>query len=342
MEHQTNSFISTTQSVLMAHEYAHQWFGDMVTCGSWQELWLNEGFATYCGTALFPEYVAPAYYKPYLQSIFNSAVSQPNGSVFVTDTADVNRLFSSRLTYNKGAYVLHMLRGVLGDSTFFRGVRRYLNDPAIRFGYARTADLRRNLELESGRDLSVFFQKWIYGEGYPNYHAEWTQNSNNWVKVKLNQTPSHSSVNFFEMPVTLNFKGQSEQLSFVVDHRFSGQEFWLNVGFPVDTLMIDPDQWILSKIKTSVKIAETNISNDIKIYPNPVKVDLVISLVNPSDKKLQIQLFNAAGQSIYQQQVDTPGRDELFKIPFSYFPKGVYWLKINSEKKIKMVRKIVR
>ena len=144
------------------------------------------------------------------------------------------------------------------------------------------------------------------------------------------------------MPVTLNFKGQSEELSFVVDHRFSGQEFWLNVGFPVDTLMIDPDQWILSKIKTSVKVAETNISDNIKIYPNPVKDNLVISLVNPSDKKLQIQLFNAAGQNIYQQQVDTPGRDELFKIPFSHFPKGVYWLKINSEKKIKMVKKIVK
>ena len=155
------------QSVLMAHEYAHQWFGDMVTCGSWQDIWLNEGFATYCGTALFPEYVAPDYYKSYLQSIFNSAVSQPNGSVFVTDTADVNRLFSSRLTYNKGAYVLHMLRGVLGDSTFFAVSEDTLNDPAIRFGYARTADLRRNMELESGKDLSVFFQKWIYGEGYP-------------------------------------------------------------------------------------------------------------------------------------------------------------------------------
>jgi len=91
-----------------------------------------------------------------------------------------------------------MLRGVLGDSTFYRGLRRYLNDPALKGGFARTTDFERNMELESGKDLSIFFQKWVYGQGYPNYNAVWSQNANQWVKVVLNQTTSHPSVSFMK------------------------------------------------------------------------------------------------------------------------------------------------
>jgi len=325
----------------MAHELAQQWFGDLITCGSWQDNWPNEGFATYM-TIVYQEKRFPDFYRPLLEDTYNSVLSDSTGSVDVDDTTSVSRIFSSRLTYNKGAYVLHMLRGVLGDSVFFRGVRRYLNDPTLRFKYAYTADLRRNFEQESGKDLSTFFQKWVYGEGYANYHADWSQNKNNWVKVKLTQSTSHPSVSFYEMPVTLLLRGASQGKSFVVDHKFSGQEFWINVDFPVDTILIDPDLWILSKVKTSTKKSSSVNADEIKVYPNPSDGPFYVSIANPSDKKLSLQLFNSIGQLVYVKSIETPGRDELITIPATILARGTYILQIRNEKGLKVAKKIIR
>jgi len=340
MEHQTNSFITDRWPGLVSHELGHQWFGDKVTCGSWQDLWLNEGFATYT-TNIFYEHFDTALLRPTLQGIINSVTSQPGGSVWVDDTTNFSRLFSGRLTYNKGSYVVHMLRWMLGDSVFFKGIRRYLDDARVSYSFARTSDLKKTLEAESGKNLETFFQKWVYGEGYPNYHAEWTQNNNNWIKVKLHQTTSHSSVSFYEMPVTLVAQSGSKTASFVVDHRYSGQEFWLNAGIDVDTILVDPQLWILSRNKTSVKMdAIPTKDNEIKIYPNPAPHELKISLKNPTDKKLNIRLLNMLGQSVYQKEIQTPGSDVIFDIPVAKLPKGVYWIKLQSEK-IDLLKKIM-
>lgn len=340
MEHQTNSFLGSRGAALVSHELGHQWFGDKVTCGSWQDLWLNEGFATYT-TNIFYEHFDTALLRLTLQNIINSVTSQPGGSVWVDDTTRFSRLFDGRLTYNKGSYVVHMLRWVLGDSVFFKGIRRYLDDAAVTYSFARTADLKKALETESGKNLETFFQKWIYGQGYPNYNAEWTQNNNNWIKVKLNQTTSHPSVSFYEMPVTLVAKSGSQESTFIVDHRYSGQEFWLNPGFAVDSILVDPKLWILSKNKTSAKINSVGTSNEIKIFPNPAPDVIKISLKNPTGKKLHIRLLNVLGQMIYQKEMQTQGRDELINIWMGQLPKGVYWLMINNEDNIKMLKKIL-
>lgn len=341
MEHQTNSFINLASPVLMAHELAHQWFGDLVTCGSWKDIWLNEGFATYF-TIVYHEVGFPTFYRPMLESTLNNVVSDSTGSVNCTDTTNESRIFNGRLSYNKGAYVLHMLRGVLGDSVFFRGIRRYTNDPALRLGYALTQDLKRNMELESGKDLTEFFQNWVYGEGYPNYQADWYQNNQNWVKVKLKQSTSHPSVKFYKMPVTLLLRGATQGASFKVDHLFSGQEFWINAGFKVDTVIIDPDIWILSKIKNSTKLTVPVSDNNIKIFPNPGQGPLFVSLTNPTDKKLYLTVYNELGQRVYSARKDTPGQDELFTIPANVIIRGAYFVEIRSEKAIKLVRKIIR
>jgi len=342
MEHQTNSFVNTPSPNLAAHELAHQWFGDLITCKSWQDIWLNEGFATYL-TLLFLEDSYPNSYGPTLSGTYNSALSDSSGSVFCPDTSSVSRIFSSRLSYNKGACVLHMMRYVLSDSVFVRGVRRYLSDPSLKPGFATTADLKRNMEQESGMNLTSFFTKWVYGEGYPNYRAEWTQNKNNWVRIKLKQSTTHPSVAFFDMPVTLLLRGASQGTSYTVNHQFSGQEFWFNPGHPIDTVIIDPNRWILSKVKTSVKLTNSLTENEIRVYPNPSPGDFVVSLSNPTDKKLFLRLFNSIGQLVYQTEIDTPGRDELIIIPRSAaIARGTYILQIKSEKNINVVKKIIR
>lgn len=342
MEHQTNSFQVNPFPNLSAHELAHQWFGDMVTCGSWQDIWLNEGFATYL-TLMFLEFGFPNSYGPNFRGTYNNVLSDSTGSVFCPDTSSVSRIFSGRLSYNKGAMVLHMLRKVVGDSTFARGVRRYLNDSKLRYGYALTADLQRNIEAEYGKSLNNFFQKWVYGEGYPNYQANWKQNKNNWVTVKLNQSTSHPSVKFYDMPVTLLLRGPSQGKAFNVEHTFSGQEFSFNPGFAIDTVIIDPDLNILSKIKSSSKQSSSGVSNEIKIYPNPSSNgNVYISLLNPTDRNLYLRLYNNLGQLIWQQDLITVGNDEIISIPSDKLARGIYHLQLRSEKTIKMAKKIVR
>jgi len=341
MEHQTNSFIIVCSLTLTSHELAHQWFGDRVTCGSWAHIWLNEGFASYLSSFYLEKYY-PAINVTILADALKRVTSVPTGSVFVTDTSDVNRVFSSRLTYNKGMYVLHMLRWVLGDSLFFKGLRQYLNDPTLKYGFAKTEDLQRNMEQVTGKNLATFFHQWIYGEGWPSYSATYSQNKNLWVKVKLEQTTSDPSVAFYKMPVQLVFKNGQQTKKFVVDHQFSKQEYWLNVGFVPDTLMIDPDAWILAKTKTTVKETATpGIADEVLVYPNPSPSNGNVVLRNPTGSRFSIQLYNALGQLVFLTDVPTPGRDEIIPLPFARLARGTYWLRLSNDKNLQLVKKII-
>lgn len=265
MEHQTNSFVIGPTTTLIAHETGHQWFGDKITCGSWQDIWLNEGFATYC-QVLYNQYIAPSGYLPLLNSYKNYITSLPDGSVWVDDTSSAARIFSGRLSYQKGGYLLHMLRWKMGDSAFFAGVRRYLNDPLLKYGYAKTADLQRNLEAQSGTNLSSFFQKWFYGQGYPIYAVDWKQDSSNNLLVKINQTTTHASVNFFDMPVPVQFKSSNRDTVIVFNHTANGQTFVTNPGFKADTAIFDPSLWLLAQGSAKQSSCTDDTGND-KLFP---------------------------------------------------------------------------
>ncbi|MCB0464960.1 MAG: M1 family metallopeptidase, partial [Aequorivita sp.] len=177
MEHTTVSFMGGLSRGLIAHELGHQWFGDKVTCGSWQDIWLNESFATYLAGMVIENFDGEASFRSWKQDQISSTTQETDGSVYIPaqDTTSVNRIFSSRLSYNKGSMVLHMLRKKLGDAVFFQGLKDYLDDPALAYGYAKTPDLIRNMENASGEDLSEFFNDWIYGQGYPRYTIFWNQ-----------------------------------------------------------------------------------------------------------------------------------------------------------------------
>jgi aminopeptidase N len=343
MEHQTNSFMFNTSPNLSAHELAHQWFGNKITCGSWRDIWLNEGFATY-GSILFTEKAFPSFLRNSLVSTLNSVTSQPGGSLYVPDTTNEGRIFDNRLSYNKGAYVVHMLRWVLGDSAFFRGLRRYLNDPKLRHNFARTEDLQRNLEAESGKDLETFFQKWVFGQGYPNYNASWYQAQGSpWISVKLDQTTSHNSVNFFDMPVALEFRNATQRVTFIADHRQNGQVFSFNPGFAVDTVLIDPDLWLLSRTKTSRRSTVQLLAPDeIQLYPNPSPRNAQLRVRNTSGNKLHVRLFNAAGQLLFRRDINTAaGADVQVDIPLMRYARGVYMLHIRNDRDLKIIRRIV-
>jgi|GEM_PF-4274293 len=165
MEHTTISFTGNSRRGLIAHELAYKWFGNKVTCSSWQDIRLNESFAT-CLTGMTVEHLdGRAAFKSQRAALTNNTTSSTCGSVYVPaqDTLNVGRVFSSRLIYNKGAMVLHMLRRTLGDAAFTNGLQNYLNDPAFSFNYAKTAVFKNFIEQQTAVPLTQFLMTGFMG-----------------------------------------------------------------------------------------------------------------------------------------------------------------------------------
>lgn len=322
MEHQTMSFMGGFGYELMAHELLHQWFGDAVTCGTWHDIWLNEGFAVYY-TALNYWRNSPDYYwKTWKQQTIDHVCSQPDGSVYVYDTTSVNRVFDSRLTYSKGAMVLHMLRWVMGDSAFFQGIRNYFADNY--FDYATTDDLVAHLEASLGLSLTEFMDDWFYGEGYPIYTVNVSWNGQDTLGVNIQQTQSVSSVSFFEMPVPLAFWKNGQDTIIVFDHTSSGQNFQVNLDYFPDSVVFDPDKWILSKYNTVILGIEEEKPTQLNTYPNPASEYVNLDL--PAHVEAFIQLYNAAGKLIMQETVSK----QKYQLETSDFAQGAYMIRIEQ------------
>ncbi len=298
MEHQTMSFLGVYHPEISAHELAHQWFGDKVTCASWQDIWLNEGFATYL-SGLAYEYLSPVYWPIWKRGKINSIISQPDGSVFCTDTLDQSRLFSGRLSYNKGAMVVHMLRWICGDSAFYQGVRNYLDDPMIAYGTATTPDLQAHLEATSGLDLTGFFADWFTGEGYPSYTNVWSQTGDGEAHVTLSQTTSHPSVGFFELPVPIRFYGGGTDSTVVLDNTVNDQQFSFHLPFSIDSAAFDPDIWLISGHNLTTSVSELDRDRPLLVlYPNPAE-DILLWRIPGSGPRQLARVVDALGRTVF-------------------------------------------
>ena len=341
MEHQTASFMVNVGESLVAHELGHQWFGDKVTCASWEDIWLNEGFATYLA-AFYMENKYPANTLNNRKNVINNITSSTGGSVWVDDTTNVGRIFSGRLSYNKGSYLLYMLRWKLGDQVFLNGLRQYINDPKLAYGFAKTDDLKRNLEQVSGQNLTEFFKDWFKGQGYPTYNVQWTQIGKDYVNIKMNQTTSHTSVDFFELPVALKFKNATQEKTVVVDNKTNGETFFRNIGFIADTVLIDPDYWLVTKNNKSAKVPDaTTGQNVVQVFPNPVGDRFYIYMRKMVAGTASVNLYNALGQRVYTKNINLVNGSEYVEVPSQYLIKGVYFLKINAGD-FKFVKKLLR
>ena len=336
MEHQTNTFLGGYWYELSSHELAHQWFGDKVTCGSWQDLWLNEGFATYL-SGLCYEYLAPVYWQGWKRSKIDDIITAPDGSVMVSDTLDNNRLFDGRLTYNKGAMVLHMLRWVCGDTAFYNGVRNYLDDPALAYGTARTSDLVAHLESTSGLDLTGFMQDWYTGEGYPTYTVQWTQDAGGNVSIQLDQVTSHPSVDFFEMPVPIHFKNSLQDSTVVLDHTFSGQSFTFHLPFQADSALFDPDLWIVSGSNLVTQVQEAAFGHEhLLLFPNPVNDEAFLYLSDGMQGDIRLRVIDAAGRVVREEPLIVSGQRARFNA--STLASGGYLLEVSNGTEVLRMR----
>jgi Secretion system C-terminal sorting domain len=150
-------------------------------------------------------------------------------------------------------------------------------------------------------------------------------------------------VDFFEMPVQLEFRNGTQSKRFIADHRFSGQTFSFNPGFAVDTVIIDPDIWIISRTKTSKRSSvELLPPNDLQIYPNPAPGNVNLRLRNATGNKLYVRLFNAAGQLLFRRDISTGGGAIVqLDIPLMRYARGVYMLEVRDDRDLKVIKRIV-
>ena len=331
MEHQTMTFVNSFGFELLAHELAHQWFGDKVTCGSWSDIWLNEGFATYL-SGLCYEHLAPDLWIRFREVRIDQIISSPGGSVFCTDTTDISRLFNSRLSYAKGGMILHQLRLIMGDQAFFTALNKYLFDVSLAYGFARTENLKSHLESSYGQDLTWYFNDWFTGEGYPSYRIKWSQTSDT-VLLTVDQTQSHPSVSFFELPVQLKFKNATHDTLIWFTNTFSGQSFTVTIPFAVDSVIFDPEHQIISGNNVVNGIEDHAWKPGLQIFPNPANDKLTILYSGKSGKGTAV-IFDLNGREFCRISVPA-GKVE---IDISNLPAGAYIVQVISDEKVETGR----
>lgn len=333
MEHTTVSFMGSFGRGLIAHELGHHWFGNKVTCGSWNDIWLNEGFATYMEGLVVENLDGENAFTSWKNSLITNITSQVGGSVYVpeSDILNVNRIFSGRLSYYKGAMVVNMLRLKLGDTDFYQGLKNYLTDTNLAFDYAETNDLKIHLENVSGQNLTGFFNDWIYGQGYPTYNIQAQNIGAGQVKFIVNQTQSHPSVTFFEMPIPIRVYGNvGQEMDLVLNNTSNNQQFIENVPFFVTNYAFDPKREIISKNNIlSLSMEGFPSLEELVIFPNPSST--LLHLKVPQDLKVQEVIFyNTIGQKI-QTSTETSWN-------IADFASGVYFVKVFTNSGMKQFR----
>lgn len=282
MEHQTMTTIGNLGSFSTnSHELFHHWFGDHVTCKTWRDIFINEGFASY------GEYLAYERFRSYtaaqnlMANVHTNVLLDSFAMVYFTDTTNVGRIFDSRLTYDKGSAVLHTLRFVMGDTLFFNGLKQF--QQTYSFSTAGINDLKISLEASSGMNLNDYFSEWLYGEGYPVFSAEYATDSSN-LFLKVTHITSSTITPLFKTPLEIKCSSVSGDTTVKVDITQNSNLFIIPTSKIITNLSIDPNNWILNKkgtIKVNtdlIPLALSNIEMDqqIRLYPNPASDHIFI------------------------------------------------------------------
>jgi aminopeptidase N len=332
MEHQTMTSIGTFDENVVAHELAHQWFGDKITCRTWSDLWLHEGFAVYC-TALYleKEYGVDSYWN-FINLQTGIAISAA-GEVGAPDTSTAQSLFKYNLVYGKGASVLHMLRHVLGDSVFFGSLRAYANQPSLQYSTATTKDLQTACETTSGKNLDYFFQEWIYGEGYPIYQYSWDWKSagdSSAVTINLKQPSGRLNPPFFTMPIDVRILAPGKDTTVSIFNNAQSQSFAINFPERPTSVLLDPDGWMLKLAYPASDFPPSNYSLE-QNYPNPFNAGTTIKYQLSHSAAVTLKIYDVLGREVATlvNAKQLPGN---YEYPWSgqSFASGIYFYRLTA------------
>lgn len=341
MEHQTMTTQHNFNTPLTAHELGHQWFGNNVTCASWQDIWINEGFASYCEYLHAEQFWSPSSSFAYMQEVHNDFFKDTvtKGSIYVkpADASNPWIVFNNTLSYNKASAVLHTLRYIVGDDHFFEALQNMQITHAS--GNAGTEDFKAIVERVSGMELDNFFNEWIYGEGYPVYNVTWNS-VGKMVAIKLEQKASNpESVSLFTVPVPIRLYSKTGDTTIILNTTDNGQLIRIPVSMNIDSIAVDPDNYILNR-DTVVKDVRLNPGvhpeRGIVVYPNPTHYSWNIANL-PADAAVYIT--DISGRIVWQKNT---GINNIETVDVAQFSRGIYLLYIAQNNKELAVKKLLR
>ncbi len=340
MEHQTMTTQGFFEKKLTAHELGHQWWGNNVTCASWCDIWINEGFASY-SEYLMLESLYPNEKNQHMLDVHQNVKTQTGGSVWVLDSLNESRIFSGRLSYDKGAAIVHTIRFLINnDSLFFEGLRAF--QTTFKDSVAKGVDFKDFMNDFSGVNLDSFFEEWYFGEGFPTYSVRWEQSEQD-VLIEISHSASKPSVTptfTNDIEIFFNRTGQSDTIiRFPVT---SNIQFYTipNLGTlsATSTMNIDPNNWIINNAgaiaqDNSLSTFEITKNEDLSISPNPNNgIFTIQNLTNKSDIHV-IDMFGHIVKKISYNPGDSIYLNDL--------EKGNYLLEIilpGDMKRLKLVQ----
>ncbi len=335
MEHQTMTTIHNFSFFLVAHELAHQWFGDYITCGNWQDIWINEGFASYMEYVAAQQLLGQQAADAWMINAMSIAKSETGGSVYVPEESveDTYRLFDYGLSYKKGAILLHMIRYHLDDDELFFGVlTTYLEQ--FGFGLAVGEDFKEILEIESGMDFSCFFDQWYYGEGYPRFILQWYQEGDS-LKISSEQvSTAPEKTPFFKTPFDLEIRLSNGS---IIEKRLLQDEqeeaYSLFMDGQVEEVLFDPHLWLM---KSSNVIKQIQPGRKFVYWPNPVADNLFVQFPSTSTVE-EIIITNMNGQELIRHN----GNENPVVMNLKTLADGPYLLVIHDADRTYLERIVV-
>ncbi|MBD3225649.1 MAG: T9SS type A sorting domain-containing protein, partial [Caldithrix sp.] len=356
MEHQTITSIGTVSPFwryVYVHELGHQWFGDAVTCGSWTDIWLNEGFASY-SEALYAEWAGYSGYPPGEDAYHAYMATQRytnDGTIVIQDTTDFRNIFS-RIVYDKGSWILHMLRHMMGDEIFFDVLKSYVYDFDWAYGSVRTENFQRVCEQKSGLDLDTFFDQWLNYPYFPIYQYEWDVIGWNLAGYQVEVNIKQEQVQpVYIMPMDLTFEfSDGSDTTVVVQNNQRIQKYQFTLDHDPQKMLLDPKNWILKESREAKQQAFTQTTSFHNIYPNPFTNTVNFTVQHWLQEELVIDIYNVLGQRVRRL------RPNLISTPNYYFKwdgrneagqemaAGVYFTRVyapNKNVKILKTKKII-
>ena len=345
MEHQTMTSLGFFGFELDAHELGHQWWGDNVTCASWKDIFINEGWATYT-EYLCDQYLpslAPTSAATKMANIHSNVMSQPGGSCYFSnaDTMNANVIFDSRLSYDKGAAILHSLRyEINNDSVFFPAIRAFQN--TYKNSVASVIEFRNFMGTFSGQNFTQFFNQWYYGQGYPTFDVKYAK-SGSVFYLKSTQTQSMPSAT--PLFIThVDYRVSRTAMADTVLRLMHGQaveNYTIALTGTVTSVFVDPANWILNKVigpvvdNTLTGITELELAS-VFIGPNPTS-DLVSITVNSNDKHT-VEIIDISGKQVLAQSFSNQ-----IEFNVSKYANGIYNISIkNNQNEIIKTTKLVK
>ena len=325
MEHQTMTTLGSFSNLLVAHELAHQWFGDYVTCSTWQDIWINEGFASYSEYLSLENLDSEASAMAWMENAHHYVKDKNTGSIYLPeeDTLNADRIFDYALSYKKGAAILHMIRHEVGnDNEFFRILREFL--ATYQNSNSSGEDFKNILELQTGKEFDSFFNQWYYGEGFPHFTLSWLTRNDTLIIKSLQETTSAATPLFNTlMPFKVHFSdGNDTTITFRQLSNY--QEFKEYLPGRISGLEFDPQKWLLAEVDRFGHISENGDPGSLfTISPNPVRDELKIWF-KEEPGEYSVRIADLSGKIVYSAQ----GTNQYTVINFKAYQKSQYILLI--------------